>query len=91
VYLASRGRGAATLSAAMNSNALNVVAGLLLPATIVGLTASSGPATLVAAWYVGLTALALGAAYLSRGLSRVHGLLIVSAYVAFVGVLLATS
>ena len=37
VYLARRGRGAATLSTAMNSNALNVAAGLLLPATIVGL------------------------------------------------------
>ncbi len=33
VYLARRGRGAATLSTAMNSNALNVAAGLLLPAT----------------------------------------------------------
>jgi len=91
VYLATRGRGAATLSTAMNSNALNVIAGLLRPATIVGLSASSGPAMLVAAWYVGLTVLTLGAAYLGRGLSRAHGVLIVCAYVAFGGVLLATS
>jgi len=45
----------------------------------------------VAAWYVGLTVLTLGAAYLGRGLSRAHGVLIVCAYVAFGGVLLATS
>ena len=36
VYLAGRGRGAATLSTALNSNALNVIAGLLLPAAIIG-------------------------------------------------------
>ena len=33
VYLARRGRGAATLSTALNSNSLNVTAGLLIPAT----------------------------------------------------------
>ena len=32
VYLAARGRGAATLSTALNSNTLNVVIGLLIPA-----------------------------------------------------------
>ena len=31
VYLAARGRGAATLSTALNSNTLNVVVGLLIP------------------------------------------------------------
>ena len=91
VYLAGRGRGAATLSTAMNSNALNVTVGLLLPATIVGLGAASGQATLVAAWYGGLTAFALAAAYVSRGLRRGHGALIICAYVAFAGVVLATA
>lgn len=91
VYLARRGRGAATLSTAMNSNALNVVAGLLLPGTIVGLGAASGPATLVAAWYFGLTVFALGCAYVGRGLIRWHGALIICAYVAFGGIILASS
>ncbi len=89
VYLAARGRGAATLSTAMNSNALNVTVGLLLPATIVGLGVPSGQATLVAAWYLGLTAFALASAYLSRGLRRPHGVLIICAYLAFVGIVLA--
>jgi cation:H+ antiporter len=91
VYLALRGRGAATLSTALNSNALNVAVGLLMPATIVGLSARSGSATLVAAWYLGLTAFVLGGAYLAGGLRRVHGSLIIGAYVAFVAVLLATT
>jgi cation:H+ antiporter len=91
VYLASRGRGTATLSTAMNSNALNVAAGLLLPGTIVGLGASTGPATLVAAWYFGLTALALACAYMGRGLRRWHGALIIGAYVAFVGTVLGSA
>ena len=42
LYLAVRGRGAATLSIALNSNALNVTIGLLLPGMLVGLGAPSG-------------------------------------------------
>ena len=37
VYLARRGRGAATLSTAMNSNALNVTLGFLLPGALIGI------------------------------------------------------
>ena len=37
VYLARRGRGAAVLSTALNSNAINVVGGLLIPASLAGL------------------------------------------------------
>ena len=59
IYLARRGRGAAALSTALNSNALNVAVGLLLPATIIGLGPRTGPGTLVAARYAGLTILAL--------------------------------
>jgi cation:H+ antiporter len=83
LYLAARGRGAATLSTAMNSNALNVALGLLLPGAIVGLGAPSGPSTLIAAWYLGLTAVALMCAYSGRGLGRAHGALIIALYVAF--------
>lgn len=90
-YLARRGRGAATLSTAMNSNALNVAIGLLVPATITGLHSSSGAATLTATWYLALTVLALVCAYLARGLWRAHGVLIVAAYLAFTGVLLSTA
>ena len=60
VYLAMRGRGAAVLSTALNSNALNILAGLLIPTTILGLGAPSGQTTFIAAsLIVAMTVLAL--------------------------------
>jgi cation:H+ antiporter len=91
VYLARRGRGAATLSTALNSNALNVVVGLLLSGAILGLGPTSGQTVLVAAWYLGLTCFALGAAYATRGLLRVHGVVVVLGYLVFAAVLLLTA
>jgi cation:H+ antiporter len=85
VYLAARGRGAAMLSTTLNSNALNVTAGLLLPATITGLGAPSGQAGLIAAWYLALTLVALAFAYRDSGMSRATGALIIGAYLVFLG------
>jgi Ca2+/Na+ antiporter len=84
VYLALRGRGAAVLSIALNSNALNVVVGLLLPGAVVGLGGASSLAVLVAAWYLGLTAVTLAIAHRQGGLRRPAGALIVAAYGVFV-------
>ena len=91
VYLARRGRGAAALSTALNSNSLNVAAGLLIPAVIIGLAKPSASGTLVASWYVGLTVLTLSLAYVGRGLGRASGGVIIAAYLAFVVALLATT
>jgi cation:H+ antiporter len=91
VYLAARGRGAAVLSTALNSNMLNILAGLLIPTAILGLGAPSGPTTFVAASYTAMTVLALGFAYANRGLRRSAGIAIVTAYLAFAAVLLALS
>jgi cation:H+ antiporter len=90
VYLARRGRGAAVLSTALNSNAINVVAGLLIPACLAGLGPASGQDTLVAAWYAGLTVLTLVLAYRGRGLGRVSGAAIIAGYLAFVTALVIT-
>lgn len=84
IYLARRGRGAATLSTAMNSNALNIFAGLLLPAAIVGLGASSSQTTLITCWYAGLTVAVIGLALAGRGLRRIGGIAIVLGYALFV-------
>ncbi len=84
VFLALRGRGAAVLSEAMNSNMLNVLVGLLLPGIFIGLGGTGGGATLVAAWYIGLTVFSLALAYLGRGLGRRQGYAIVAGYLAFV-------
>jgi cation:H+ antiporter len=90
VYLALRGRGAAVLSIALNSNAINVVAGLLIPASLAGLGPRSGEGTLAAAWYAGLTVLALALAYRGRGLGRAPGAVIIAGYLAFVAALLVS-
>jgi cation:H+ antiporter len=84
IYLARRGRGAATLSEAMNSNMLNVLVGLLLPALFLGIGPRGGGGTLVASWYAGLTVACLLLAYAGRGLARREGLLIMAGFAAFV-------
>jgi cation:H+ antiporter len=83
VYLAGRGRGAATLSTALNSNTLNVIAGLLLPGAVLGLGAASGQALLVTVWYTGLTLAVLALTWQHKGLARRHGVAVIVAYAAF--------
>jgi cation:H+ antiporter len=91
IYLARRGRGAAALSTALNSNSLNVAFGLLLPAALIGLAKPAASGMLVASWYVGLTAVTLALAYAGRGLRRAAGCCIIAGYVLFVIVVLAIS
>jgi hypothetical protein len=87
IYLARRGRGAAMLSTALNSNALNIAFGLLVPATLVGLGTTTSSEVFVALWYLGLSALVLGLAYRDHGLRRRSGILVLVAYALFVGTL----
>jgi cation:H+ antiporter len=91
IYLASKGRGAAAFSTALNSNTLNVVAGLVLPATFLGLARPSGQTVFITAAYVGLTMLTLVLAFAGRGLRRAAGWLIVAGYAAFVAILVVVS
>ncbi len=87
VYLASRGRGAATLSEAFNSNALNVIVGLLAPGAIFGLADPSRDSQFVAASYVILLTGSVVLALRGRGLDRRAGSIIIAAYLLFAGVL----
>ncbi len=89
VYLAARGRGAATLSTGLNSNTLNVAVGLLIPAALIGLGRPSGQTILAAVWYLGLTAAVLAFAYRDRGIGRQTGILVMAAYLVFAGSILA--
>src|SRR5215468_4103198 len=91
VYLAARGRGAAMLSTTLNSNALNVTAGLLIPATITGLGPPSPHSNLIAVWYLVMTLGSVGFAYRDSGVRRATGALIIGAYLVFLGSLLATA
>jgi cation:H+ antiporter len=89
VYLAGRGRGAAALSTSLNSNTLNVLAGMLVPTTLLGIARPSGQTTFIALGYAAMTLLAVGACYAQRGMRRSAGIVIVSTYAAFVAVLLS--
>ncbi len=84
-YLASRGRGSATLAEAMNSNALNVVVGLFIPAVILGAGNMSGGALTVALVRMEVSRWSRWAlAFRGGGLDRRAGAVIVGLYLAFV-------
>jgi cation:H+ antiporter len=89
VYLAAKGRSAAALSTALNSNNLNVVAGLLIPGVFVGLATPSFAGNLTALSYLVLTTLVLAVAFARRGLTRRTGWFIILCYVVFVSWLVA--
>ena len=84
VFLALRGRGAAVLSEAMNSNMLQRPRWAPPPGDLHWPGRHWRRATLVAAWYVCLTVFSLALAYLGRGLGRRQGYAIVAGYLAFV-------
>jgi cation:H+ antiporter len=89
LYLARRGRGAAVLSEATNSNMLNVLVGLLVPAVVLSASAASADAQFVASWCVAMTVGCLALAAWGRGVSRRAGLVVVAAYVGFVAATVA--
>jgi cation:H+ antiporter len=82
VFLARRGRAAAALSEAFNSNTLNVLAGLLIPAVIIA-SPGLGGALRVAVWYGVLTVATIALALAGRGINRRSGALIIAAYLVF--------
>jgi Ca2+/Na+ antiporter len=82
VFLARRGRASATLSEAFNSNTLNVLAGLLIPAVIIA-SPGLGGALRTAIWYGVLTTATIALALAGRGINRRSGILIIAAYLVF--------
>jgi cation:H+ antiporter len=88
-HLARQGRGAATLSVAFNSNALNVLVGLLVPAAIMGLVAPSEGALFVALAYLALATFTVALALRGRGLDRRAGSIIILGYVLYAAALVA--
>ena len=82
VFLARRGRASATLSEAFNSNTLNVLAGLLIPAVIIT-SPGLGGALRIAIWYGVLTVATIALALAGRGINRRSGALIIAAYLVF--------
>ena len=76
-------------SEALNSNSLNVLAGLALPALVVSLGPASGLERFSVWWLVGMTIFAVTLTYVRRGLHRLDGAAIILLYAAF-AVVIAT-
>ena len=86
--LALSGNGTAVLSLAFNSNTLNLLAGIALPAVVIGGLASAPGAMADIAWLTALTLVAIGLGYVGRGLNRWSGLVLIIGYVIFIVALL---
>lgn len=90
VRLARRGRGSAVISEGLNSNSINVVVGLCLPALVVGLGQRTHTAILESCWLTASTALAVGLTFFRGGLLRWEGAVVIVTYLCFVAVLVLT-
>ena len=84
VRLALSGNGTAVVSLAFNSNTLNLLAGISLPAVLIGGLASAPGALADITWLTGLTVVAIGLGYLGRSLNRWSGLALIVGYLIFV-------
>jgi cation:H+ antiporter len=82
-------RGSALMSETLNSNSINVVAGIALPAALGSLTAFSGLDVFGLAWLFGMTAAALVLFGKRDGGGRAAGAFLIVLYAVFVAVQLA--
>ncbi|MGE5186642.1 MAG: sodium:calcium antiporter [Acidobacteriota bacterium] len=86
--LARHQRGEAMLSETLNSNTINIVVGIGVPAVVFGIT-SGWVADLELWWLIGLTCISLVLALVRGGLHRPGGITIIALYVTFVVVRIA--
>jgi cation:H+ antiporter len=84
IRMALTGNGTAVVSLAFNSNTLNLLVGVTLPAVLIGGLASAPGAMAGIAWLTALTLVAIGLGYLERGLNRWSGLVLIVGYLIFV-------
>jgi cation:H+ antiporter len=82
--LALSGNGTAVVSLAFNSNTLNLLAGVSLPAVLIGGLASAPGALAEFAWLLVLTLIAIELGYRERGISRWTGLVLIVGYLIFI-------
>ena len=84
-------RGSALMSETLNSNSINLVAGIALPATLGIIGTFSGLNIFGLAWLLGMTAVAVVLFGRHGGGGRVAGSFLIALYVVFVAVQLAIS
>jgi Ca2+/Na+ antiporter len=83
LHFARANRGTALFSSAMNSNAINLVGGLITPALFIG-TASARGSLAHFTWLIDLTLLAVLAPLPRRRMSALAGGVMIAIYLAFV-------
>jgi len=88
LHFARTDRGTALFSSAMNSNSINLLGGLIIPALFIGLGAARGSLAYFT-WLIELTLLAVLAPLPRSRLSRVAGGVIIAIYVVFVALRVA--
>jgi cation:H+ antiporter len=84
-----QGRGSALMSETLNSNSINIVAGLALPAALGTFAAFSGLAVFGLAWLLGMTTVALVLFGRREGAGRNAGVFLVALYAVFLAVQIA--
>ena len=84
-------RGSALMSETLNSNSINVVAGVAIPAALGSLAAFSGLDVFDLAWLLGMTAAALVLFGKRDGAGRRAGAFLIVLYAVFLVVQLAVS
>jgi cation:H+ antiporter len=82
-------RGSALMSETLNSNSINIVAGLALPAAVGTLGSFTGLAIFDVAWLAAMTAAALVLFGRRRGAGRSSGAFLIALYAAFLAVQIA--
>ena len=82
--LARQGRADATVSETLNSNNINLVGGIVIPAAILGIGTVSGGVSADLVWLTVLTAGTLVALATRGGMVRLAGIALVAGYAAFV-------
>jgi cation:H+ antiporter len=86
VRLGVQGRGSALLAETLNSNTINLVAGIAIPALVLTLGSYSGLVAFDLAWLIGTTAAVLVLLAPAGGAGRRGGVLIAALYLVFVAV-----
>jgi cation:H+ antiporter len=89
--LARQGRGGAVVSETLNSNTLNLLIGITIPALVFGLGRGGSASVLEVWWLLVLTLVALLLMFCRSQLPRWGGAVIIALYLAFVAVRLVQS
>lgn len=83
IRLALDNKGMSVMSESLNSNTINILFGICVPAIIFGLNTLSKQTFCSVWWLIGITVLAMFLLYLKKGFNRMIGAIVVGLYLVF--------